>query len=249
MIRGISSVYPVPAGYAGQRLPIVLSQCAVPIGIAPTGTMGANGALTAGTAFNVTYTGIWLYFPAGAVSAGSAAGFYWTVMTNTTAGTVYTNTYTPGGSFAVPASPTAVSDAGPGGYAGVTAETVSFSVTVPGGMLGVNGGLQAYLLSSNNNSGTTKVIGATFGGTALTGASPTTTLSNGLMGNGRNRGVANSQVWNPSMNLAIGASASAITPTSIDTASPATYSVTLRHATATDIVVLEQFHLIAFPSG
>lgn len=101
------------------RIPYILAQCNVPIGIAPTGTMAANGAITLGTALNTTYSGgLWLYLPAGAAYAGSLAGFYWTVMSSTTLGTVYNNTYTPGTDpVDIPASPTAIS-AWAGGFYG-----------------------------------------------------------------------------------------------------------------------------------
>ncbi len=65
-------------------------QSGIPVGIAPNGTIATDGALTLGTALPTTYsTGIWLYFPAGAVSGDATGGLYWCVMSNTTQGIVY----------------------------------------------------------------------------------------------------------------------------------------------------------------
>lgn len=136
-----------PTTLTPRGIPYILSQGAVPIALAPSGTMGANGAVTLDTALQHTFFfGVWMYFPAGAVFAGSAAGYYWTVMSSTTAGTVYTNTYTPRvADFTPPSSPTAVVDAGPGAYTGVSGtEITAVSVTLPGGALGNHGGLRVY---------------------------------------------------------------------------------------------------------
>lgn len=58
-------------------LTTALHQSAVPVGIAPSGTMGANGSVTLGTALSVVYSvGVFLYYPASAAYTASAAGFY-----------------------------------------------------------------------------------------------------------------------------------------------------------------------------
>jgi hypothetical protein len=122
--------------------------------------MAANGAVTLGTALDATYsTGIWLYYPAGAVYSGSVAGFYWTVMSSTTVGTVYMNTYVPGTStFDAPASPTAVVAAGPGAFTGVTAAVTMFSV--PSIPLRVGGRIRhrGYIGFTNNANSKTSLF-------------------------------------------------------------------------------------------
>ena len=124
--------------------PIVLS-CGVPIMLMPAGTVGSNGALTVtGAAFVRTYSdGIWGLYPANALASGSAAGFYWTVMSSTTVGTVYNTTYTPGGSFAIPASPTAFSGTTGAAYTNTTgADVVLLQKDFGSSPLGQNGVLK-----------------------------------------------------------------------------------------------------------
>lgn len=82
----------------------------VPVGLPVSGsTIGANGTLTLASALPLTFAGaplgIWMYFPAGAVSGG-AAGFYWTVMTSATSGQVYTAYVDPAAQTTWPAEPT-----------------------------------------------------------------------------------------------------------------------------------------------
>jgi hypothetical protein len=118
-----------------------LSQWNVPVGIAPTGTMGNNGAVTLGTALSTTYSnGIWLYYPAGAVAAGvpASATFLWTVMSSTTAGTVYNSTFD-GLSVPVAGTTTAYSTTGPGAFAGVTTITTVATITIAANTLGASG--------------------------------------------------------------------------------------------------------------
>ena len=76
------------------NVPVVIDQNGVPIGISPTGSMAANGAVTIGTALDQIYAdGIWLYYPVGAAYGGSVAGFFLTVIFSTTPGTVFNNNY------------------------------------------------------------------------------------------------------------------------------------------------------------
>jgi hypothetical protein len=143
-------------------VPYVLTTPGAPVLIPPSGTMAANGAVTFGTAIAlesgvVLTDGLWAYFPAGAVYAGSAAGFYWMTMSSATAGTVYDTTYVPGTTSGErPASPTAISAAGPGAYTGETATIVVASTVLPGGALGLNGSLRVTQVVAGNNSANSK---------------------------------------------------------------------------------------------
>lgn len=56
-------------------------------GIAPSGTVAADGTLTLGTALPATFAQIMLYLPAGAISGGGV-GFYSIEMSSTTVGMV-----------------------------------------------------------------------------------------------------------------------------------------------------------------
>ena len=157
--------YPVPA---------VIAQSNVPAYIAPSGTMGANGAVTLGTALSATYSsGIYLLFPAGAVFSGSALGFYWTVMSSTTVGTVFNN---PMGLIpTIPATPVPIVDVGPGAYTGSIAAATAFSATVPGGLLGANGQLVLNVEFTYNLVAGNKTISKQFGGVGIASSVRTTT--------------------------------------------------------------------------
>jgi len=133
----------VPANQAeggSSTIPITLAQGGIPVGIASSGSIGNNGALTGHTSLVVTYPNIYLYFPTGAIFTASLAGFYYCVMSSVTAGTIYNNTYTPGyGLPQIPASPTAFVTTGPGAYTGTATALDLISVPVPAGVMGANG--------------------------------------------------------------------------------------------------------------
>lgn len=230
------------------KSPIILAQGGVPIGIAPTGNFAANGAWTSGTALGATYSGgIWLYFAAGKPFVGSAAGFYWTVMTNTTVGTVYTNTHTPGtNSSDIPASPTAIVGAGQGANTGVTSEITAVSVTVPGGLMGKNGGARLEVFGSNNNSGGTKAIQAKLSTTQVGYQQQTTGVAWRIIAFPQNSGVLNSQ--NAPRANTIGSSTSALHVASIDTSVDVSLSVSLQLNTATDWCITNGFRCEVMPS-
>ena len=88
----------------------------------PAGTVGANGALTiTGTALVAGLTEFYGYYPANSITGANAAGFFWTSMSSTTAGTVYNNTYTPGTNPpTIPASPTPFSGTAGAAYTNAT---------------------------------------------------------------------------------------------------------------------------------
>lgn len=71
----------------------VVYQSKAAIGLPSSGTIGNNGALTlSGNQISTTFSsGAWFHFPANAVYSGSPAGFYWTRMSSSTAGVVYSN--------------------------------------------------------------------------------------------------------------------------------------------------------------
>ena len=219
---------------------LALAQSAVPVGIAPTGTMAANGALTCGTALNLTYSSIWLYFPAGAVYAGSAAGAYYTVMSSTTLGTVYDNvlgTATP----YVPAAPVAIVAAGPGAYTGITAETTLVTVPVPGNLMGINGALESCPLWTMNNSANNKILRVRLGTTVFSSLtqSAAATLQNIIII--RNRGVLDKQIGNHSTSFGFSVSTAAPITGTIDTSTDQNVTFTGQLAVATDFLVLEGF--------
>lgn len=231
---GITSIS--PAG-----IPYILDKCCVPIGIAPTGTMAANGAVTLGTALNTTYSGgIWLYLPSGAAYAGSVARFFWTVMSSTTVGTVYDNTYTPGtNSPDIPASPTAIVAAGPGAFTGVTASVTAFQASLSGGTLGKNGSIEEFHVASFNNSAGSKIFTAKLGASTFSGFTLTTQTTHRMFWRSVNAGREDRQIADGYSGLGSTNDVNSLYRLSEDTSITQTVSVTIQHSTATDHIVLE----------
>ena len=156
---------------------IVLAESAIPMVRAPSGTMGNNGAMTFGTALTSTfYPNAYVFLPAGAISSGSAAGWYYTTFSSTTLATVFNNTYTSGVPV-IPASPTAFSTTGPGAFTGTITDVFPFQFTVPANTLGVNGTLTIDSTYASHVSGTTRSATVNFGGTAVRGLSMSTSLN------------------------------------------------------------------------
>lgn len=222
----------------------VVLRSTVPFAIAPTGTMGNNGAITLGTALAVTYTGgIYLYLPAGAIQTNSAAGWYFTVMSSTTVGTVYNNPYSTG---VVPIPSAAVANlgastqipfvsTGPGAYTGVTTAQTGPNINLPGNSLGPNSSLWYTLISSNNNTAGNKIVTGVFG--ASTVCTNTQTTSTGAVQSGAiaNQGGLKVQVFVSSLTTGTLANTHATNDTTTDL----TVSATVNVAVATDVVVLE----------
>lgn len=157
------------------KSPIIVSQSAIPVGIPSSGSIGNNGALTVTTAFPVTYTGIYLYFPANAISSGSAAGLYWTVMSSTTAGTIYNNTYTSGDPTA-PLTLTSFVTTGPGAYTQTTAEVTLRSNMGVTTLMGPTGRFMLLELFSIPTNANTKTLKNKYGSTTFLNQTPTTNL-------------------------------------------------------------------------
>jgi len=168
----------------GKILPLTTTvlQSAIPVGIPSSGTVAANGALTTlTTPFLETYgDGVWLFFPANAVYAGSQAGSYWVVMATTSSGTIYDNKLVLPGSDHPPTTPTPIVAAGPGAYVQSTGVSITQrSATVPGGTLGAHGVLSYRSALRHNSSATAKNWRAFLNATVFSSiASTSTTLSN-----------------------------------------------------------------------
>ena len=209
-----------------------------PSGIPSSGSVAANGALTVTTAFLETYSdGVWLFFPAGAVYAGSVAGLYWVVMSSTTLGTVYNNVLSLPGNDHPPATLTPIVAAGPGAYTQVVATDITVrSVVMPGDTMGEDGMLTFKSLLRHNDSAGSKTWRASINSTFFASISSTvTTLSNRVCDvyNQRNHSRQISSNW-------LGVQMAGVTDpvfgtenTSIDQ----TVSVALRVAVATDWII------------
>mgnify|MGYP001602518445 CR=1 FL=1 len=162
---------------------------AIPFIKASSGTMGNNGAVSAMTALPKTYSnGAYLYLPASAIEAGSAAGWYWFVASSTTAGTVYNSTYTSG----IPrlGTATAFATTGPGAFTGVITAHHAITVTIPANSIGPNGLVTYSVTATNNNSAGTKTLLLYFGGASTMTLASTTATSGGGTAYVQNRGSA-----------------------------------------------------------
>lgn len=226
---------------ANLAVPYALAKWGVPCVLASSGSMANNGAVSAMTALPTTYSGgAWLYLPANAIQAGSAAGFYWFVASSTTAGTVYNSTFD---GLSVPAAgtTTAFVSTGPGAFTGVAAgEITAATVTIPADSIGPNGNLQAALGINHNTAAGNKIFRGRFsggGGTAMLSATLSTTLQGMAALEIRNLGVTNRQRGN---GVLPGQSAST-TPlfSSEDTTAQTTLVFTMEKATATNHAILD----------
>ena len=238
------------SGYQGldaNSLPVksfVLAQNGIPIILPSSGSIGNNGALTGLTTLPATYANCYMYFPANAISSGSAAGLYYTVMSSATAGTIYNNTYT-SGVPAIPGSPTAFSTTGPGAYTQTTASAITLgTVVVTGGVIGAQGRLNIEHLwdVADNTDGKTCTVAVA--GNAVMQAT-INTVSGGYGWGGLcyiwNQGVQNKQVsaYKYNQNGFVGTDGAANTHIAVDTSTNQNVTFTGNLAVATDFIVLD----------
>lgn len=238
--------------YTPSRL---LSQSGIPIVIPSSGSIGNNGALSGVTAMGDYFapSGMYLYFPANAIAAGSAAGLYYTLMASTTAGTIYNNTYT-GGQPTIPTSPTPFVTTGPGAYTQTTATDITLlSLSIDANELGNNGAVFAFLRWTLNSSANNKILKARLGASNVWDNSSAPLTTSGLyehLVNFVNRGATNRQQGNRNNNagLAGGASGTA-NNTTIDTTAATVFSITGQLATATDFLGLSMHSVEMRPAA
>lgn len=233
------------------KVPYILLQCGVPIGIAPSGNIGSNGSVTFGTAMNIAYTGgVWLYYPSGAIYTASAAGFYWTVMSSTTAGTIYQEQYTPAvSSFDIPQTPTGVVAAGPGAYTGVTTQITLVSTVLHGSALGKNGALTHEYRDARANTAGNKLIISRLGGqnTVFYNSAPNF-ASVSMVNTLQNMGAENKQTSLVGAEDSSYGMSTAPSMLTIDTSVDQTVAITAQLTTPTDWVIMTRCSLIVKPS-
>jgi hypothetical protein len=242
---GSTDVFPIARSGANRKLsvgsfPIVLAKWGVPVILASSGTMGNNGAVSAMTALPITYSGgAWLYLPANAIQAGSAAGFYWFVASSTTAGTVYNSTFD-GTSVPGAGTATAFVSTGPGAFTGIAAgEFVAATVTIPAGAMGPNGSVHIDGQVTNNTAAGNKIFRLDLGGTDLINPALTTSQGGVLTASIRNKGVANRQQGVGFIQAGTGAVGGGTGYASIDSTASMALSFTLEKATATNHIILD----------
>jgi hypothetical protein len=221
-------------------IPVVLAQWGAPVGLASSGTMGNNGAVSGMTAHSTIYSGgIWLYYPAGAVAVGvpAAPAFLWTVMSSTTAGTVYNSTWD-GSGIPPLGTATAYATTGPGAFTGVSAgEITAATITIPAGAMGPNGEIFVRAIADNNTAVGNKILRVKLGAVTYMTFTQTTNQSGGLWLSIRNAGLAALQKSAWHMNSAAALVGAAPTFGAVDTASATTLTFTLEKATATNHLI------------
>jgi hypothetical protein len=212
----------------------------IPLIVAPTGSMAANGVLTSGTANPLIYLKTYTWFPTGAIFTSSPAGWYWTVWTTTTAAVVYQETWNGISEPKAVASPTAWVKAGPGAFTGPTTEAAYISLALPA--LDVNARVRILKKFSQTNNANAKtslvrmanVAGTTFHTDTLTSLAEVS--SDKLI---QVNGVADKQLVG---GVAFGATAfvrEAAALKAETTSAAFTLALTVSKATATDVIVIE----------
>lgn len=186
-----------------------VAQAGIPIGVAPSGTVGANGSVTFNTALDQVYSSIYMSFPAGALFANSPLGMYYLSCSSVTVCTAYNNLYF-FGNPKIPTSPTAISSASIGAYTQNLScgsnycAAILLNGVLPaspyGSLLGNNGEVKWEWTWRMNSSANSKGLSEFF--TALGGGSTgqvnvdteTTAGFRGGIATMRSRGVTNSLV-------------------------------------------------------
>lgn len=221
----------------------VLVVSAVPFIHVSSGSIGNNGALSAITALPRTFAdGAYVYYPANAIAAGVAAGWYWTVFSSTTAGTIYNSTYTSG--TPVRGTTTAFATTGPGAFTGDIAERAAPTITLSGGSMGAYGALEIFSYWATNTAAGNKIPRIRLGGGAGT-AYLQQTLTTALTGIAYERVIANNGAQDRQVgqyadgNIYAGNTTATVT-SSVDTSADTTIVFSLEKATATNFLILEQ---------
>ena len=210
----------------------------LPFVVPSSGTINnTSGSVTATTAFDYIIGPSYSYFPSGALFAASPAGWYYTVWTAASIGTVYADVYYNGNAH-IPTKPTTLTT-----VAGAYTQVVGFDIVgpnfvVPGGMMSVNGVVEWWRAINNNNSANTKTYNTYFGGTLIQGVGQTNNPKEAGYGSIQNRGRLTAQV---SANTAHGdnGNASAIIKPTINTADNQLFSFSVQLANASDYAIIE----------
>ena len=235
-------------------VPVTVYQSAVPVGIAQSGTVATNGTITFAVALPTAYAGIWLYFPANAITNnGGNPGFYWcTTVGASTINFQVRDAYL--SDMGIPTVPTGYGNAigSNSAYTGSTAEVTLGSVTISGNVLGNNGAIYSTPSYRANAGVGTKTLLTRFGGTAFTGDSAITATYTAIDRASliMNRGSKSSQVspsgsgWAPYPSLA--AATNAIYG-SVDTTADNILKFTGQSINAADYIILESAIATIYP--
>lgn len=223
------------------RIPYVLSQSGIAMILPSSGSIGNNGALTLTTAIPLSggYAwGCYMYFPAGAISAGSAAGLYFVIMSSNNAGTIYNNVYT-SGTPTIPDTPVPFVTTGPGAYTQVLTTVNLSTVTVPANSMGRNGALThrpSWIFPNNANN---KSVSTAFGASLVYAKTRSTAALEAPLVDIQNEGVANRQVssWGTTAGPVTSSSATPVN-LAVDTTADVSLVCSGLLTVATDFIIL-----------
>ena len=227
--------------------PKILGCEGTPVGIAPTGSVAVNGALTLGTSLSGAYGKCWLYFPADACFSGSGAGMYYVQMSTGLVGTVFTNTRVSTDPLTPPASPTGIVGTG-SAYTGFTSTLEVVQRPVAANSMGINGAITYRGLFGSIAGTSLKTPLFKLGGQTLSNNSvwSNTGLSFALTVTVQNQGSAVRQSspshYDSQQSQTIGP-----VRTTVDTTTNTTASISVRLVTATDCAVMEGYTITLFP--
>lgn len=242
--------YGAPANTVGALNTYKVFQTSLPMIMAPSGTGSTAGAITLGTAGPTGFWGgsCYLYLPASCLGGNAnTAGWYYALLTSTTVGTVYNNTYATGLPF-IPGSAVLTAFAGAGSaYTGVTSAQAALTWTLPGNSMGANGILEISGVIGFNGSANNKTVTIKIGSTtifSLVEATSTVKAYQFLIQVG-NMNATNAQMVQNTGTP--GASTVANTYSAIDTTQNQTVTVNVTNATATDWTAIESFSAVVTP--
>lgn len=208
----------IAAMQAGGVLTGIPLQGGVPFVLPSGGSIANNGALTLTVALPTTFTGgVFMYFPAAAIAAGSAAGWYWTVMGSTTAGTIYNNSYS-SGVPAVPAAPIPFATTGPGAYTQTVAAVTAQSLNLPANYLGGHGQMRITKIGAAANNADAKSVSTLLNASVLCTSSVASAASYKVT----------DEIGNDATNMQIGSNGTTLTRTAIDTTQTTTLNLQMQ---------------------
>lgn len=226
---------------AAMGLPYVLAQSSIPLIKISSGSVDANGVISAITALPLAYPHAFCYFPANILATSIAAGWHYCTFSTTTAGVAYLSTWNPalGTTPTVPSSPTAVTD-GKGAYTGDTSAQGAL-ITLPAGALGPNGFLEVWARSGHTTSASNKVLRIALGATNIVGPVFTTSTTAIFYGQAGNAGAEAKQNYSSHGTVGTAATATAGLLSTVNTAIASTVGFTHQNVLATDNAVIESY--------
>lgn len=231
---GINATSGSISGVSGVALG--LNPGGVPFISLSSGSIAANGVISAITALPAIYPDAYCYFPANALATAIAAGWYYCTFSSTTAGIAFLNTYT-SGTPTIPASPTAVSD-GKGAFTGDTGEEFGLTLNVP--ILNAASAirfLQTFTATNNANAKTIRVRLSGNAGTVFCSTAGASVAAGNFTAVIANTGSASKQ-YSTTIATASGPVPTVQILGTVNTGVATTLVFSLQKATATDNIVL-----------